>query len=371
MGIDAKNISISVCTICMNRLHHIKETLPKNIQDNLDYPDVNFVLLDYSSTDGLHIWIKENMYDHLQSGKLIYYRYDHAIAFHRSHSRNLAFKAAPGEVICNVDADNYTGQGFAKYINAQFTNNRNIFLTTIDFFGTNKGYRVPRDVMGRICVNKDAFLKVQGFDERMINYGFEDYDLTNRIEMLGSKRVLIQGEEFLKFIEHSDDGRYSMDTKNINISSLYVCYINPWESIILILFENHSFGLSGIIDKTTIDADDVLYAYTKRKLLFQHYLKDNKWHRGTWYIKSPTKINLEFDEGKSKVLNTQGDTIVDPENNTFYLIRDESLINWVSVFHIAIENRIIMEENLLKKTIAVNNGGFGMGKMIRNFSQLC
>ena len=41
----------------MNRLYHIRETLPRNVRDNKDYPYVEFVLLDYGSDDGLEDWV--------------------------------------------------------------------------------------------------------------------------------------------------------------------------------------------------------------------------------------------------------------------------------------------------------------------------
>ena len=52
---------ISFATVCMNRLHHIRQTLPKNIADNSDYENVEFILLDYNSSDGLEEWVKETM----------------------------------------------------------------------------------------------------------------------------------------------------------------------------------------------------------------------------------------------------------------------------------------------------------------------
>ena len=45
----------------MNRLSHLQETLPKNIHDNYLLGDVEFVLLDYNSSDGLESWVKNDM----------------------------------------------------------------------------------------------------------------------------------------------------------------------------------------------------------------------------------------------------------------------------------------------------------------------
>ena len=68
-----RNYRISLCTACMGRLHDLKQTLPKNIEDNRDYPNVEFVILDYNSDDGLEDWMRRNMMEHIESGLVSYY----------------------------------------------------------------------------------------------------------------------------------------------------------------------------------------------------------------------------------------------------------------------------------------------------------
>ena len=104
----AKNYSISICTDCMNRLSDIQHTLPANIEAEQSYPDLEFVLLDYNSSDGLGDWVRSEMMGHIESGRLVYYRTEEPQFFNFSHSRNVAMRLATGEIINNVDADNYT-----------------------------------------------------------------------------------------------------------------------------------------------------------------------------------------------------------------------------------------------------------------------
>ena len=96
---------ISFCTVCMNRLYHLKQTLPRSIKDNMDYPNVEFVLLDYNSEDGLENWVNTEMSDYIDSGVLVYYKTEEPEHFHRSHSRNVMFKLASGDILINLDAD--------------------------------------------------------------------------------------------------------------------------------------------------------------------------------------------------------------------------------------------------------------------------
>ena len=113
---------ISICTTCMDRLSDLKQTLPQNIKDNSDYPYVEFLVLDYNSKqDDVGGWIKSEMMEHIESGKLVYLRTEEPKYFDMSHSRNIAFLASSGDIVNNVDADAFTpptGEfGFATYIN--------------------------------------------------------------------------------------------------------------------------------------------------------------------------------------------------------------------------------------------------------------
>ena len=65
---------ISFCITCMNRLKHLQETLEKNI-DNFLVDEVEFVVLDYNSQDGLEEWIAQSMMKYIGDGCiLVYYR---------------------------------------------------------------------------------------------------------------------------------------------------------------------------------------------------------------------------------------------------------------------------------------------------------
>ncbi|HEU4716857.1 MAG TPA: glycosyltransferase family A protein, partial [Bacteroidia bacterium] len=194
---------ISFCTASMGRLHHLLETLPQNIENNRSYPDLEFVLLDYNSQDGLEEWAKQHLAGHIEDGRLVYYKYTGRKYFDRSHARNLAARLASGEIICNIDADNFTGVDFAHYINERFSHSSSIFLRP-DFDGAHSRLR---DAFGRLCVMKSHFHAVEGYDEKFIDYGYEDNDLCSRLEKNGIEPALIEDQRFLRYIEHNNFSR--------------------------------------------------------------------------------------------------------------------------------------------------------------------
>ena len=123
---------ISFCITCMNRLKHLQETLEKNILDNFLVDEVEFVVLDYNSQDGLEEWIAQSMMKYIEMGILVYYRTTEPAYYRRSHSRNMVFRLAEGEVVCNLDADNYLGRGFAEFMLKEF-NNKSVYFIRVIF----------------------------------------------------------------------------------------------------------------------------------------------------------------------------------------------------------------------------------------------
>ena len=200
--------SISFCTSVMDRFEHLQQTYLKNIEDNITYPAVEFVLLNYNCPDNrMDDWVKHRLKLYIDRDEVSYYRFnDGSGRFRPSHARNLAFRLARNEIVCNVDADNYTGEGFADYISAMFQHG-SIFL---------RGPIDRRGVAGRICCLKEDWEKAGGYDERFSYWGVEDSDLDGRLRLLGLKKKTILREKFCNCILHSNEMRaqnYPVDIK--------------------------------------------------------------------------------------------------------------------------------------------------------------
>ena len=54
----------------MGRTYQLQKTYIQNIEDNLPYGDVNFVLLNYNSQDGMDEWVNESLSDYIKKGLL-------------------------------------------------------------------------------------------------------------------------------------------------------------------------------------------------------------------------------------------------------------------------------------------------------------
>lgn len=364
-GIDMKNLKISFCIVCMNRLHHLEITLLKNIADNIGYPNLEFVILDYNSQDGMESWIKNNLSSHLDSGLIKYFRTPEPVSFIHSHSKNMAFRLASGEIICNINADHYIGNGFAKYVNKCFNEDIGIVITSIDYFGVKPNYAPASDVYGKVCVKKTDFLKVGGFDERITSYGYEDFDLVNRLELSGLKRSFMDDPSFLQYLSHGIEERFPLTEMMKNISSTYFHYLTSSETEILILYSDQSFKSGIFIDATTIDSDNPKHAYIPRIARFPITMKDIDYTVGTW-----KRVNNELMLSNEKLawgtIDQNGTITFNSVKSTFYRVTDINVLKDMEVFMQTYPGRAVMEDNL-KHTRIVVNESFGNGKVFKNF----
>ncbi len=194
----------------MGRAHHLKQTLPKNIADNpsAEGLDVEFVVLNYNSQDDLHEWMNQDpqILKWIDQGVIRYGRTLDPGFFHMAHAKNMAHRLATGDVLCNLDADNYTGHGFASFLKTQYSDNMNIIISP--------SHRVSRlyppqerGFGGKISISARNFYRLGGYDETYQGWGGEDNDFTQRAKGFGLPHFRIEGSDFVKIIPHTNEER--------------------------------------------------------------------------------------------------------------------------------------------------------------------
>ena len=212
-GAYKSNSFISLCTTVKDRFGHLELTFMKNIIDNIEYLNCEYLLLNYDCPDPrTEPWVKKNLTPYIKSGLVNYYYYPDAPKFDRAHARNMAFSLSKGDIICNIDVDNFIGPGFLAYVSAVLRD-KNVFLC---------GPRDKRGLGGRLCIRRKDWEITGGYDTRFSDYGPEDLDLTNRLCLSGLKKRIIYPEKFCKTISHSDEIRTRYHTTNLKINPVYV-----------------------------------------------------------------------------------------------------------------------------------------------------
>ena len=203
-------MKISFCTTCMGRAHHLKETLPQNIRDNpaTEDMDVEFVVLNYNSQDDLHEWMTTDpeMKAHIESGLVRYGKTTDPEFFHMSHAKNMAHRMATGDVLCNLDADNFLGNRFAELLHQNFSENMDIVINPSVRASRLLG-KEEQGFFGRVVISKDNFMTLGGYDETFSGWGGEDTDFLQRAKGLGLDHLRIDSMKYLGIIKHSNEDR--------------------------------------------------------------------------------------------------------------------------------------------------------------------
>lgn len=166
-------MKISFCTTCKNRLYQLEKTLPENLKAARG--NVEFVLVNYGSEDGLDAYIWQHFEDVIDKEILRYVDAKDMGGFHASIAKNLAHRAATGDILFNLDADNFVGLA-AEDLRALIDAPNSIVhgWSGTYFDGT----------FGRIGMRKDAFLALGGYDESFLPVGYQDADLLARAQAM-------------------------------------------------------------------------------------------------------------------------------------------------------------------------------------------
>lgn len=351
---------ISICTVCMNRLIHLSQTLPANINDNRDYPELEFVILNYNSKDGMHDWIKTNMMPHIESGLLKYYITTEPEYFQLSHSKNIAMKLATGDIVCMIDADNYAGPGYAAWINQVYMEHGdNTIVTTI-----RPTYIPYRDQGGKFAVSRSLLLQSRGMDEKLEGYGVDDVDLLNRIEKLGGTRHYIEDQKFLRYISHSNIDRIRNFHLLKNLREVYLCtdYEQPFNDVFYFL--NDGAFINVKFDYREEEKANLISTYSGWSIPSEGY------KRGT-SMQSKQGLLLNYNDDTALYLNKQGTELFISEEGKIIkkwkMITEQDspyyplLMSYGECF-----NRMKLRENAVKEG-EVNPGDWGKATLYKNF----
>jgi hypothetical protein len=203
--------TIVFCTTCKGRTQHLKLTLPKNLADNPG-PDSKFVILDYSSNDGLLDYLRANHTRDIESGKLAVWTYRTNGPFRMSHAKNMAARLgilAGADILVTVDADNFTGPNLDRFIAEQFRVPGIFLCPNFPLIKSlpHGPLRPKRGYAGRLAIRAMDFIKAGGYDETFETWRGEDMDMIFRLERMGYMMRHI-GNQYLETIPHDAEVRF-------------------------------------------------------------------------------------------------------------------------------------------------------------------
>lgn len=332
----------------MNRLEHLKKTLPINISHaSSDSKNIEFILLDYNSTDGLELWVKENNIQYIDNQTLKYFKTSQPQSYHRSHSRNMVFRLASGDILVNLDADNFIGKGFVEFILKNIV--QSSFLAVDE---TISGMNF-KDALGRICVWREDFEKIRGYDERMAGYGFEDLDFKTRLEQIGLKLKPITNNRFLKSIQHDNSLRIENEGISKNLHCVAVEHLEPFKSIIYVFSKDNTYEIGTIMDNIFRGdySDKIEIINELHQMVLVDYFT-GKWIENQDYFHLE---NLQISKNKKSL--------------DWFYPSDVQIIQEIIYSFSALKNKEIHFKNIENNGSGINQNGFGVGEVTENFKE--
>lgn len=183
-----------------------------------DNPDVEFVVLDYDCPSGTGDWVMRTFAAEINSGRLRYARHEPAPYFKMAHAKNMAHRVATGDILCNLDADNFIAPNFSRWLVDRFSLDPQIFIfsraVTLSRDFEQKiiwrllGIKLPtHGLAGRIAISRRAFAELGGYDESYSAHGGDDLDFGLRARDLGLKAIRFPRNRWGSVIAHSDETR--------------------------------------------------------------------------------------------------------------------------------------------------------------------
>lgn len=167
---------IFVVTTCMGRLHHLKQTAPRVLAD----ARFEYVLSDYGCPDQSGSWMNRN---HPRAHVVRTRAKVNAskFVFKKVEALNIGARKAielGAEYLCFLDADTIVNPGFHDWVVENMS--RDLFLICRCEFDE---HPKTLETAGFLCVHRDHYLAVGGFDERMEGWGGDDMDLRAKLYM--------------------------------------------------------------------------------------------------------------------------------------------------------------------------------------------
>ena len=176
---------ISLCTQIKDRYNFLIQALPTWLK----HPFKEIVIFDWNSKKDLKEIRKE-----FKDPRIQLFKIESDFPFSLSQAKNISHSCSLCKKIVYVDCDVKIEIDFNKFLNIP----EDTFL-----WGNYKLYNMPG--LGCFMITRDQFEAINGYDERMIGYSYEDVDFHTRLLKAGYKRKNFP--DSVNHIDHNDELR--------------------------------------------------------------------------------------------------------------------------------------------------------------------
>lgn len=159
---------LSFCTTCKGRLWQLSQTLPENVKYLNE--NVELIILDYQSPDGLREHLEENYKEYLDDGRIRYFKLLNNYNFHCAYAKNVVHLLSSGDTLFNLDGDGFIQSEIIEQLNE--LKDMEILVPRHSPF--NEGTH------GRLGYTRNTFVYLNGYNEKIVKMQNDDGDLCRR-----------------------------------------------------------------------------------------------------------------------------------------------------------------------------------------------
>jgi hypothetical protein len=204
-------------------------------------------------------------------------------------------------------------------------------------------------------------LRIRGYDESFSDYGLEDVDICYRLSLEGLEPLFIDSK-YLMSIHHEDLERMKNSSFFERLNQVFYQHVNNYTTRIIFFKNDSCYELIELIQKFK-------YPGTEQIELIQintgTFKKDkNKYHLK--YKNNNNILSLDVNYKNKKLYLSNGD-------NAFLQLSDLKLISYIVKLYTFLKNKrkneINLAERYSKKSVKINECGFGNTILFKNFNQ--
>lgn len=191
----------SIITTCMGRLDHLKQTLPRL----LEQPDAEVIVVDWSCPQDTAGYVAK----HFPAAKVV--KVEGKAVFSNWAARNAGAAQASGEYVVFCDADTILRPDAMEWIGAHVTprNFGHFERSATTQFNTTNLRLGFNQLRGFHVLARALFIRFGGYDDILTGYAAgADTDLEVRLGIFGFKRVVLDPSLVEEVVEHGNEDRF-------------------------------------------------------------------------------------------------------------------------------------------------------------------
>ena len=205
------NRSFSIITVCKGRLDHLKQSLPRM----LEQPDCEVIVVDYSCPEKTGDYVEK----HFPAARVV--RVEGEPGFSNWKARNRGAAAATGNMLLFCDADTILADNAVEVISkAMPPTSYGYFKRNSTAHFNKSGLRLGMNQLrGFQVVPAEAFRRLGGYDEVLVGYAAGgDTDLEERLAWFGAKPISLGDGIIDAVLEHGNEARFTFHSEPIKLS---------------------------------------------------------------------------------------------------------------------------------------------------------